>query len=142
MRSTYFPTVLASPRMAAASPQLPAKSPDAASAPNPPVLSDGPRSSAVVACVARPRTPSNMPGKRPDAGASSASRLLSPLRPDTATTTDSPPDISWPYTSWHHLDPSTPSSNLSRHRHNFVVLRYGESQFSAYLLHIRSQPLF
>src|SRR5215469_6165243 len=124
----------------ASPPLLPVKSPAAASIPNLTEPSDAPRSSATVASAAATDTLRHTCRIPTNDFAARAAPCPSPLHPNMARTAASPGGTAvflCPYSpceSWHHLNPSTPSSYL---RPQIPVFRSGQSQFIPHFAHIR-----
>src|SRR5271165_5815634 len=120
----------------------PAKSPPATAIPGPPEPWVAPRSSATAASPATtgigrctPRSPRSGPAAR-------AFPHPSLLHPDMARTTASPAGTAVRFflcPSWHHLGPSTPSSNPWPR--GLRIFRRGQPQLISYLAHIRREPL-
>src|SRR5215472_6444922 len=124
------------------------KPPAAASVPDPSESSAAPRSSATAAFCARTHIAACTRHTPPDGSAARASPCPSPLHPDTARTIAWPggtrfpllaPFLSYECHSWHHLDPSTPSSNLLPLRSN--LSRSAQPQFFSNLTNVWRQPL-
>src|SRR5215472_14341580 len=120
----------------------------AVSVPDPSESSVAQPQSAIAAFCAWTHTAACNLHTRPDGSAARASPCPSPLHPDTARTTASPggtrfllfaPSLSYECHSWHHLDPSTPSSNLLTFHPTF--LRSVQPEFFSNLADVWRQPL-
>src|SRR5438552_15942053 len=108
--------------------RLPGKSPAASSIPDPTELWDAAHSEVIAASAEVPGTLRYTPHSPTNGPAARASPCPSLLHPDMARTAVSPGGTSvlpfslcpsFPWQSWHHLGPSTPSSYLCPSIFNF-----------------------
>src|SRR5215472_4874838 len=118
------------------------KPPAAASVQDPRESSAARPSSVSAAFCVRTHTAACNPYTSPDGPAARASPCPSRLHPDTMRTIASPgdtrfprfaPGLSYECHSWHHLDRSTPSSNLPPPS---MLLRSAQSQFFSKLANV------